>query len=77
MTGIHGLQHIKRFFAPALAKDDSIRTHAERVSDQLTLTNFAFALDVRRSSFQSNDMRLLELKLGGVFNRDKAFEGRN
>ena len=37
MTRIHGLKHIKGFFPTALADNDSIRTHSERVLHQFAL----------------------------------------
>ena len=57
--------------AAALAEDDAFGPHAQRVLDQLTLADFALALDVRRPRLHARNVRLLQLKLGGVLDGDQ------
>ena len=73
MTGIHGLQHVEGFFAATLANDDAVWPHAQSVLDELALPDFAFALSVRRSRFQSPHVRLLQLQLRRILDRNQAF----
>ena len=80
MTGVHRLQHVEGFLAAALAEDDAVGPHAQRVLDEFALTDFAFALDVRRPRLHAADMRLLQLQFRGVLDGDQALvfgdEGR-
>jgi hypothetical protein len=64
MPRIHRLEHVEAFCAAHFAYDDSIGPHAQRVANQVALRHFAPAFDVRRASFQTPDMWLLELQLG-------------
>src|SRR6478672_2624479 len=66
VTGVHRLQHVEGFFAAALAKDDAVGSHTERVFHQFALAYFALAFDVRWTGFHAADMWLLQLQLGGV-----------
>src|ERR1019366_6413866 len=72
VAGVHRLQHVEGFLAAALAEDDAVGPHAQRVLDQLALADFALALDIGRPRLHAADMRLLQLKLGGVFDGDQA-----
>ncbi len=80
MAGIHRLQHVEGFLAATLAEDHAVGPHAQRVLDQVALADFALALDTGRPRLHAPDMRLLQLKLGRVFDGDEAFlvgdEGR-
>ncbi len=53
VAGVHGLQHVEGFLAAALAEDDAVGPHAQRVLDQLALADFALALDVGRARFHA------------------------
>ena len=72
VAGVHGLQHVEGFLAAALAEDDALGPHAQRVLDQLALADFALAFDVRRPRLHARDMRLLQLQFGGVLDGDQA-----
>ena len=72
MTGVHGLKHVEGFLAAALAEDDAVGTHAQRVLDQFALADFALAFHVGRARLHAADMRLLELKFGRVLDGDEA-----
>src|SRR5579871_5363760 len=80
VAGVHRLQHVEGFLAAALAEDDAVGPHAERVLDEFALANFALALDVRRPGFHAADMRLLQLQFRRVLDGDEALlfgnEGR-
>ena len=73
MAGVHGLQHVQGFAAAHLAQHDAIRPHTKSIDHQFALTHCAFALDVRRTAFHSDDMRLLHLQFGGILDRNNAF----
>ena len=76
MARVHGLQHVERFFAADLADDDAVGAHTQRVDDELPLADRALAFDVGRTRFEPHDVRLLQLKLGRVFDRDDALACR-
>ncbi len=71
-AGVHGLQHVERFGAAALADDDAVRTHAQSGAQQLPLADAAFFVQIRRTRFELHDVALLQLQLGGVFDGDDA-----
>ena len=73
MTGVHSLKHVDSFTAANLTDHDAIGTHTQCVLDQISLGNFTATFDVGRSGFESDDVRLLQLKFCRVFNRDDAF----
>ena len=77
VAGIHRLHHIHRFRAADLANHDPVRPHPQGVANQCPLVDFTLAFDVRRARFQADDMRLLELQLGCVFDGDDALGLRN
>jgi hypothetical protein len=77
VAGVHRLEHVERLAAAALPHDDAVRTHAQRVPDQITDGVLAAPLEVCGACLQGNDVRLLELQLGCVFDGDDAFFGRD
>ena len=77
MAGIHGLEHVERFFTANLTDDDAIRAHTQRVHQQLALANGAFAFHVGRSGFEPDHVFLTKLKLGRVFDRHDAIAVRD
>ena len=66
MTGVHSLQHVECFFTADFAYDDSVRTHAEAVDQQLPLTDGALALYVRGPRLEPHDVLLGERQLRGI-----------
>ena len=72
VTGVHRLEHVEGFAAAALSHDDPVGTHAQAVPDQVTNADLSLALDVGGASFQSKNVILVELELGGVFHSDDA-----
>ena len=72
MAGVHGLQQIERLGSADFADDDALGAHTQAVLDQVAHGDLAFAFEVRRPGFQAHHMRLLQLKLGGVFAGDDA-----
>ena len=77
MTGVHGLKHVEGFRATALTDDDTLRTHPQRVLDKFGCRDCAFAFDVGRASFESNDMVLLQLQFRRILNRYDSIFVRN
>src|SRR3954468_17826552 len=72
VAGVHGLEHVEGFLAAALAENDALGPHAQRVLDEVALADLALALDVRRARLHAGDVRLLQLQLGRVLDRDQA-----
>ena len=72
VAGVHGLQHVEGFLAAALAEDDALGPHTQRVLDQLALADFALAFEIGRPRLHARDVRLLQLQLGGVLDGDQA-----
>ena len=77
MAGVHGLEHVERLGAANLADDDAVGAHAQGVADELANLDLAAAFDVRRPRLERHDMVLLQLKLGGVLDRDDALVAGN
>ena len=71
MAGIHRLQHVECFFTATLTDNDPVRTHAQCVFDQFSLTDLSFSFDIWRPGFHAADMRLLKLKFGGILDGDQ------
>ena len=72
VAGVHGLQHVDRLGAAYLAHDDPVGPHTERVDEQHPLGHFALALDVGGPGLESHDVRLPQLELGRILDRDDA-----
>ena len=77
VTGIHRLQHIESFFAAALPNHDAIGTHTQGVDKEFSLPNRSLAFQVGRTGLQPHNVRLLQLELGRVLDRNHALDGRN
>jgi hypothetical protein len=70
MAGVHSLQHVECFLAAALADDDTVGSHAERILDEIALPYFAFAFHVGGACLEAANMQLLKLQFGCVLDRD-------
>ena len=77
MARVHGLEHVKGFFAADLAEDDAIGAHTEAVDEQLTLTNGSLALDVWRTRFEADQVFQRDIQFGRIFDGDHALGLRN
>ncbi|MPM94112.1 hypothetical protein SDC9_141255 [bioreactor metagenome] len=49
VTGIHGLQHIKRLTAAHLANDDAVRPHTQRVSHKIAYGDLPGSFEICRA----------------------------
>jgi hypothetical protein len=54
------LQHVDRLAATALADDDAVRAHAERVANQIADGVCALALQVGGPRLERDDVRLAQ-----------------
>ena len=72
MPRIHRLQHVERFLAAAFADDDPVGAHAQRVLQEIAHRDLAGAFEIGGAGFQADDMRLLQLQLGGILDRHGA-----
>ena len=70
---VHRLQQVKGFRATYLAHDDAFRSHTEAILNEIAHRDLALSFKIGRTCLKSNHMRLLELKLRGVFTRNDAF----
>ena len=70
LAGGHRLEHVERLARTTLADDDPVGPHVERVAQQVADRDLAVALEVRRPRLERHDVRLAELQLGGVLDRD-------
>ena len=77
MPGIHCLEHIDGLRSPDLAHDDPVGPHTKRVDQQHALRHGAGALYIRGTGLETHAMRLTQLKLRGVLDRDDSFCRRN
>ena len=77
VAGVHGLEHVHGLAAAALAHDDAVGPHTQGVDQEQALGHLARAFDVGRAGLQPDHVRLLELKLGRVLDRDDPLGGRN
>src|ERR1039457_5436194 len=77
VAGVHGLEHVEGFFTAHLAHYDAIRTHAQAVDDELAHADRAFAFDVGRTGLGADDVFLLELQFGRIFDGDDTLRIRN
>ena len=77
MAGVHGLKHVKGLLAAHLAYHDAVGAHTEAVDDELAHADRALAFDVGRAGFEADDVLLLELQFGRVFDGDDALGVRD
>ena len=76
VTGVHRLKHIQCFAAAALTDHDPVGAHTQRVADEVTDGDCAAAFDVGRAGFQTDEMFLMKLEFGGIFDGDDTFAVR-
>ena len=72
VTGVHGGQQVHHLRAAALTDHEPIRTHTQRLHDQLTQPDFARALGVGGAGFESNNLFMLRREFRGVFEQNQA-----
>ena len=72
MSSVHRLHHVERLRAANLSHDDPVWTHPKSVAHKIPLADLAAPLDIGRARLQRNDVRLLQLEFGGVFDGDNA-----
>ena len=72
MAGVHGLQHVERLAAAALADDDAVGPHAQavRTRSRMVIWPLPSMLAGRVSSWTT--WCWLQLQLGGVLDGDDA-----
>ena len=72
MAGVHGLEHVEGLAAAALADDDPVGPHAQRVLHEVADGDLAPALDVGWARLEREHVFLVELELLGILDRDDA-----
>ena len=66
VAGVHGLQHVDGFASAALADQDSVGAHSQRIANQVANGDFAATFHVGWARLERDDVLLLELQLGGI-----------
>ena len=77
MPGVHGLQHVERLGAADLADQDAVGAHSKAVAEELADGQLALALDVGRTVLQRDDVRVVDLQLRRILDRDHALVVRD
>ena len=77
MTGVHRLQHVERLAAPAFTHDDAIGPHAQRILDQIPDGDGPAPLGIGGPRFQRHQVRMHQLQLGRILDRDQPLTHRN
>ena len=72
MAGVHRGEQIEALRSTNFAQDDAVRTHTQRVDDEVANGDRALALEVRRTGFERQPVRLLQAKFGRVLDRQHA-----
>ena len=72
LAGGHRLDHVQRLARAALADDDPVGAHVQRVAQQVAHRDLALALQVGRARLERDEVLLVELELGGVLDRDDS-----
>ncbi len=70
LAGRHRLEHVEGLARTTLADDDPVGSHVQAVAQQVADGDLAHALEVRRAGLELDDVRLVELQLGGILDRD-------
>ena len=77
MAGVHGLQHVQGLSAAHLTDKNSVRAHPKAVAQELPDRELAFALDVGWPVLERDHVRVVDLQLGCVLDRDHALVVRD
>ena len=67
MTGVHGLEHIQSLGSAALADDDAVGSHAQRIFYKVAGCDRVAAFCICNLRLAADDMRLLQFELCGIF----------
>lgn len=73
MPGVQRRQQVDHLRASDLADDDAVRTHAQRLPDQLAQRDLPGALDVGAARHQPNQVGMLRLQFRGVLHTEDPF----
>ena len=77
VTGVHCLQHVQCLSGTDLTDDDAVGPHAEGIAQEFTDGHFAFSLGIRRATFQTYHVVLLDLEFDGVLDGDDPLVSLN
>ena len=77
MARIHRLEHLERLGAANFADDDPVRTHAQRVSQQVALGDRVVAHHIGRTRLHLDHMPLLQCQLQRIFDRHDPLAPRD
>ena len=77
VAGVHGLQHVEGLGAAHLTDQDPVGAHSEAVAQKLPDGELALALDVGRPVLQRDHVRVVDLQLGRVLDRDHTLVVRD
>ena len=77
VTGVHRLQHVEGLSAADLTDQDAVGAHPEAVAEELPDGQLAPPLNVGGAVLESDDVRVVDLQLGRVLDRDHALVVRD
>ena len=77
VAGVHCLQHVEGLGAAHLTDQDPVGPHPEAVAQKLPDGELALALNVGRPVLERDHMRVVDLQLGRVLDRDHSLVVRN
>jgi hypothetical protein len=77
VSGVKSCKHIADLGPTALAEDETVGPHPQRLTNQTTKVYTARALQIRLASLEANHMRMRDTKLCDILNDDNAFGGRS
>ena len=77
VAGVHRLQHVQRLGAADLADEDAVGSHSQAVAKQLPDGELALAFHVGWTVLERDDVGVIDLQLGCVFDGDHALVVRD
>ena len=73
VASVHCLQHVERLASTALADQDAVGAHAQRIAHEIADGDRALSFAVGGSDLERYQVRMLQAQLGRVLDRDQAF----
>src|SRR5207302_92771 len=77
VPGVHRLQHVQRLRTADLADQDPVGPHPKAVAEELADGQLALAFHIGWTVLEGDDVRVLDLQLRRVLDRDHTLVGRD
>ncbi len=72
MSRVMGEHYLENFATAHFSDDDSVGSHAQRLSNEIAKSNRARALNVRLPALKRYDVRMINPQFRDILNRDDA-----